>query len=154
MTTPVTVKDTKITIVLSEFNLPVTENLLKGAEDAFAESGGNKELLKVFRVPGAFEIPAVIHQVLKHQQQEAVIALGAVIRGDTPHFDYISGESARGLAELGLEAHIPVINGIITTNNARQAYERSRLDKKNKGREAMLAALQTIAVYRDIQKPA
>ncbi len=150
----ISVKDIKISIVLSEFNLPVTENLLKGAEDAFTESAGKKENLKVYRVPGAFEIPPVISQILKHQQQEAVIALGAVIRGDTPHFDFISGESARGLARLGLNANIPVINGIITTNSARQAYERSRSDKKNKGREAMLAALQTIAVYRDIQKPA
>ena len=154
MTTPSSAKDTRITIVLSEFNLPVTENLLKGAKDAFTESGGKNEYLKLFRVPGAFEIPAAISQVLKHQQQEAVIALGAVIRGDTPHFDYISRESARGLAELGLKANIPVINGIITTNNVRQAYERSRLDERNKGREAMQAALQTIAVYRDIQKPA
>ena len=153
MTSLYSAKNKKITIVLSEFNRSVSENLLKGAEDAFIKSDGILGHLQIFRVPGAFEIPPVVQQVLKHHEQEAVIAIGAVIRGNTPHFDYISSESARGLAELGLTASIPIINGIITTNNAHQAYERSHPKKKNKGWESMMAALQTIAVYQEIQKP-
>ena len=141
----------KIIIVLSEFNQPVTENLYNGAVAAFSHFGGRDPDLRTYRVPGAFEIPGTIHQILKHHKPDAVVAIGAVIRGETPHFEFVAGESARGLAEISKTADIPIINGIITTDSARQAYDRSEEGGRNKGWEALEAALQTISVYGDIQ---
>ena len=139
--------NTSIIIVVSDFNEKVIENLLQGALDAFAHYGGNKSNILVFRVPGAFEIPGAIVQVQKHHSPHAIVAIGAVIRGETPHFDFIAGESARGIAEISRNSDIPIINGIITTDTAQHAFDRSQPEGKNKGWEAMEAALQTISVY-------
>ncbi len=139
--------NSSIIIVVSDFNEKVIENLLQGALDAFAHHGGNKSDILVFRVPGAFEISGAIMQVLKHHSPDAVVAIGAVIRGETPHFDFIAGESARGIAEISRNSDIPIINGIITTDTAQHAFDRSQPEGKNKGWEAMEAALQTISVY-------
>ena len=140
-----------IAIVISEFNEKVIVQLLNGAVDSFFNHGGKKENLKIFRVPGAFEIPGTVAQVMKHECPSAVVALGAVIRGGTPHFDFIAGESARGLAEISRSADIPVINGILTTNSLEQALERAGTKAGNKGWDAMESALQTINIYREIQ---
>ena len=108
-----------------------------------------KAKYKFIPVPGIFEIPVVISKNIK--KYDAFIALGCVIKGETPHFEFVAGESARGLAEISKTADIPIINGIITTDSARQAYDRSEEGGRNKGWEALEAALQTISVYRDIQ---
>ena len=142
--------ETNIIIVISEFNLSVTENLLKGAVDAFALYGGDDSTLIIHRVPGAFEIPGTIQQILKSHNSKAIVALGAIIRGDTPHFDYVARESARGIAEISRKSNIPIINGILTTDNAMQAEKRSEVGGRNKGWDAMEAALQTIDVYQEI----
>ena len=119
--------------------------------DAFSHYKGVESNLKIYRVPGAFEIPGSVQQIIKHQQTDAIIALGAVIRGETPHFDFIAGESAHGISHLSRNTDIPIINGILTTDNVDHAKERSKTSGRNKGWYAMEAALQTISVYRKIQ---
>ena len=144
-------KKCSIIIVLSTFNKKVVDNLLLGALRAFSHYGGESSEVLVFKVPGAFEIPGAISQVEKYHNPDAIIGIGAVIKGETPHFDYISAESARGIADLSIKLDIPIINGIITTETAQHAYDRSQKSGKNKGWEAMEAALQTISVYKSMQ---
>ena len=143
--------DKQIIIIISEFNEKISERLLKGARDSFAHYEGLEANLKTYHVPGAFEIPGTIHQVLKYHNPHAIIALGTVIRGETPHFDYVAGESARGLSDLTRDTDIPIINGILTTDNEDQALRRSEPGGRNKGWDAIEAALQAISVYRKIQ---
>lgn len=150
MSLKISASEKAIVIIISEFNQPIIENLLQGASDAFDHHGGKKTDLKIHRVPGAFEIPGTIQQVLKLHNPHAIIALGVVIRGETPHFDYIAGESVKGISEISRNSNIPIINGILTTDNAKQAQERSEVGGRNKGWDAMEAALQTINVYHEI----
>ena len=150
MNVKLSASDTSITIVISEFNSPIIENLLQGAQDAFVHHGGMQSDIHICRVPGAFEIPGTIVQITKHQSPDAIVALGAVIRGETPHFDLVAGESARGIAEISRNVDIPIINGILTTDNVKQAEERSKVGGRNKGWDAMEAALQTIFVYQSM----
>ena len=150
MSVKLSANETSIIIIVSEFNQPIIENLLQGAMDAFTHHGGKKSALRIHRVPGAFEIPGTIQQILKFHDPHAIVALGAVIRGETPHFDYIAGESAKGISEISRNSNIPIINGILTTDNAKQAKERSEVGGRNKGWDAMEAALQTINVYQEI----
>ena len=119
--------------------------------DAFSHYKGVESNLKIYRVPGAFEIPGSIQQIIKHHHTDAIVALGSVIRGETPHFDFVAGESAHGLSQLSRNTDIPIINGILTTDNADQALKRSKPGGRNKGWDAMESALQTISVYREIQ---
>ena len=144
-------KDQHIIIVVSEFNAKITGRLLEGAKDAFSNHKCLESNLKIYRVPGAFEIPGTIQQIIKKHHPDAIVALGAVIRGETPHFDFVAGESAHGISNLNLQTDIPIINGILTTDNVDQAMARSKPGGRNKGWEAMEAALQTISVYRKIQ---
>ena len=150
MTSEYSAIETSLVIVLSEFNQSIIENLLQGAKDAFVHYGGKKSDLKIYRVPGAFEIPGTIQKILTSQDSDAIVALGAIIRGETPHFDYVARESAQGIAELSLNARIPIINGVITTNNVIQAKARSEVGGRNKGWDSIEAALQTISVYQKI----
>ena len=150
MNSKLSVAETSIVIVVSEFNQPIIENLLQGALDSFAHHGGKESGMHIHRVPGAFEIPGTIVQIMKNHSPDAIVALGAVIRGETPHFDYIAGESAKGIAEISRSSNIPIINGILTTDNTRQAEDRSQVGGRNKGWDAMEAALQTINVYQEI----
>ena len=147
----ISAKELSIVIVISDFNKNIIDNLLQGALDAFSKNGGNPSDLIIYRVPGAFEIPGAVVQAQKYHSPDAIIAIGAVIRGETPHFDFIAGESARGIAEISRSSDIPIINGIITTNSARHAFDRSVPGKKNKGWEAMESALQTISVYKSMR---
>ena len=143
--------NTTIIIVISEFNQSIIENLLQGALDAFVNHGGIRSDIQIYRVPGAFEIPGVIVQITKHQFPDAIVALGAVIRGETPHFDFVAGESARGIAEISRSLDIPIINGILTTDTVQQAVDRSQVGGRNKGWDAMETALQTISVYQSMR---
>ena len=140
----------KITLVVSEFNSKIIENLLEGAISAYKHYGGNEKKCTIYRVPGAFEIPGIINQILKYQKPDAIIAIGAIIKGDTPHFDYVASESARGLGEISRKSNIPIINAIITTNNIDQAKARSIIGGANKGWDALESALQTIQEYKNI----
>ena len=150
MSSDISANQTSVVIVMSEFNGKITENLLKGALDAFSHHGGLESDIHIYRVPGAFEIPGTIIQIMQNQSPDAIVALGAVIRGETPHFDFISGESARGTAEISRNTDIPVINCILTTDTAQQAVDRSQGGGRNKGWDAMEAALKTISVYQSI----
>ena len=150
MNSKLSVAETSIVIVVSEFNQPIIENLLQGALDAFAHHGGKESGMHIHRVPGAFEIPGTIVQIMKNHFPDAIVALGAVIRGETPHFDFIARESTKGIAEISRSSNIPIINGILTTDNAKQAEDRSQVGGRNKGWDAMEAALQTINVYQEI----
>ena len=141
----------KIVIVTSEFNPVITESLLNGAMDAYLNAGGKEDDVTIYRVPGAYEIPGTVKQVLTNQSPDAVITLGAVIRGETPHFDYVAGECAHGVRELSMQYDIPIMFGVLTTDDLPQALERSDTKGGNKGRDVMEAAIQTSAVYKDIQ---
>ena len=151
MTSKISAQDQHIIIVISEFNAKITDRLLKGAVDAYLHYNGVESNLKIYRVPGAYEIPGTIQQILHYKKSHAIVALGAVIRGETPHFDFVAGESAHRISAISSKVDIPIINGILTTNNADQAMIRSEPGGRNKGWDAMEAALQTISVYREIQ---
>jgi len=136
-----------ITIVISEFNKSVTDQLLDGATRAFHDENGEK--LTVISVPGAFEIPATVKKVAKKIKPDAIVTLGAIIRGETKHFDFISKECTRAIQDLSLEFDIPIIFGVLTTENAGQAFDRS--GKKDKGYEVMKSAFQMIETLKEIK---
>lgn len=136
---------TRVALVVAQFNLPVTGLMAEGCLATLAEHGLSGESVDEFEVPGAWELPLACAQLVESGRYSAVIALGAVIRGETPHFDFISAECARGLMQINLDSGIPVAFGVLTTENGDQALERADPKRKNKGREAALAALEMIA---------
>jgi 6,7-dimethyl-8-ribityllumazine synthase len=136
----------KIALVVSEFNRVVTDQLLQGALAELSQQGLGDEDLLVAWVPGAFELPIAADWVFSAGLADAVVALGAVIRGETAHFDYVANESARGLMEVGLKHGKPAIFGVLTTENGEQAIERAAVDRKNKGGECALAALHMLGL--------
>ncbi|HVC29616.1 MAG TPA: 6,7-dimethyl-8-ribityllumazine synthase [Steroidobacteraceae bacterium] len=132
----------KVAIVAAKFNDFIVASLLKGATAAWLERGGPAEDLLIARVPGAFELPVAARRLALSGRYDAVVALGCVIRGDTPHFEYVSGECARGLQLASLETGVPVIFGVLTVETVQQALERAATSAGNKGGEAMAAALE------------
>ncbi|MDQ1351511.1 MAG: 6,7-dimethyl-8-ribityllumazine synthase [Acidobacteriota bacterium] len=142
-------KGFKFAIIVSRFNDFITERLLDGAVDAIARNGGDKDAIAVFRVPGSFEIPLVAKRVAKAKKYDAIICLGAVIRGETPHFDYVAGEVTKGIALLNLEFAIPISYGIITADNTEQAIERAGNKMGNKGFQAAQAAVELLNLFKD-----
>lgn len=138
----ITARDRKVAIVAAKFNDFIVASLLKGASAAWLEHGGAAQDLLIARVPGAFELPVAARRLALSGRYDAVVALGCVIRGDTPHFEYISGECARGLQLASLETGVPVIFGVLTVNTVEQALERAATTGDNKGAEAMAAALE------------
>ncbi|MBR9865915.1 MAG: 6,7-dimethyl-8-ribityllumazine synthase [Oceanospirillales bacterium] len=138
-------------IVVGRFNSFVVESLLEGAIDTLKRHGIAAEKIRVIRVPGAFEIPLAVQKIAAQKKDDAIIALGAVIRGGTPHFEYVSGESSKGVAQVSLEYGIPVANGILTVNSIEQAIERSGTKAGNKGAEAALSALEMVSLLRQLE---
>ena len=134
----------RVVIIAARFNATLVDQLIDGATQAFGAHGGDVARLLVERVPGAFELPLAAKMFAASGAVEAVIALGCVIRGDTPHFDFVAGECARGLMDAGLATGVPVIFGVLTTETQAQAEERADLNRMNKGRESMEAALEMI----------
>jgi 6,7-dimethyl-8-ribityllumazine synthase len=132
----------KVAIVAARFNDSIVSSLLKGATASWLEHGGAAEDLLVARVPGAFELPLVARKLAASGRWDAVVALGCVIRGDTPHFDYVCGECARGLNLAALETGVPVIFGVLTVETFEQALERAATTVDNKGGESMDVALE------------
>ncbi|MBC8214668.1 MAG: 6,7-dimethyl-8-ribityllumazine synthase [Candidatus Marinimicrobia bacterium] len=143
-------KGKKIHIVVGEFNEIVSDSLLNGAVDAYCNFGGNPDDLTIIKVPGAFEIPGAVKIAVENSFPDAVVTLGAIIRGGTPHFDFVATESSRRISELSLKYNIPVMFGILTTNDLKQALERAGTKAANKGWEVMESALKTISVYEQI----
>jgi 6,7-dimethyl-8-ribityllumazine synthase len=142
----VSARGRRIAIVAARFNDFIVASLLKGAHAAWLEHGGEIHDLTVVRVPGAFELPVVARKLAASGRYDAVVALGCVIRGDTPHFDYVAGECARGLQLAGLETGVPVAFGVLTVESLEQALERAATTAGNKGGAAMESALEMAAV--------
>ncbi|MFC6670200.1 6,7-dimethyl-8-ribityllumazine synthase [Marinobacterium aestuariivivens] len=141
----------KYAIVVGRFNAFVVESLLEGAIDTLKRHGIQESDIRVVRVPGAFEIPLAVKRVAAQKQDDAIIALGAVIRGGTPHFEYVSAESSKGVAQVSMDYDIPVANGILTVNSIEQAIERSGTKAGNKGAEAALSALEMVSLLRQLE---
>ncbi|CAA6827264.1 MAG: 6,7-dimethyl-8-ribityllumazine synthase (EC [uncultured Thiotrichaceae bacterium] len=141
----------KYGIAVARFNEFIVENLLTGAVDTLARHGVEKSTIDVVRVPGAYELPLAVQCMARNDKYDAIVVLGAVIRGSTPHFDYVAGESAKGLATVGMQNNIPVINGILTTDTIEQAIERAGTKAGNKGAEASLVAIEMVSVLKNIQ---
>jgi 6,7-dimethyl-8-ribityllumazine synthase len=132
----------KFGIVLSRFNHFITDRLLEGCLDALIRHGAADSDVTVVRVPGAFELPAVTKRLAGAGRFDAVIALGAVIRGETPHFDYIASEVTKGIAQVGMQSDVPVVFGVLTTDTLEQAIERAGTKAGNKGADAALTAIE------------
>lgn len=139
-----------VAVVMSLFNLEVSQNLLKGSLLAFKEMGFEHKLVKVFRVAGAFEIPFMIKKLALSKKYDGLIALGCVIRGETPHFEYISLAATMGCLTASLDALCPVSFGVITANNEKQALARSGLNGFNKGREAAFALFESLKQLENV----
>lgn len=140
----------KFGIVVSRFNDFVTGRLVDGAVDALVRNGVQENDVDVVKVPGAFEIPLVAQKLCNQKRYDAVICLGAVIRGATPHFNYVSAEASRGVAAVGMGADIPVMYGILTTDTVEQAIERAGAKSGNKGWEAAMAAIEMVNLYKKL----
>ena len=140
----------KFALVVSRFNDFITEKLLSGALDALVRSGAKDKDIEVVKVPGSFEIPLVAMKMAKTNRFNAVICVGAVIRGSTPHFDYVSAEVSKGVAMAGMETGIPVIFGVITTDTIEQAIERAGTKAGNKGWSAAMAAVEMANLFEII----
>jgi 6,7-dimethyl-8-ribityllumazine synthase len=141
----------KFAIVVSRFNDFICEHLLSGALDVLIRNGAADGDIEVFKVPGAFEIPQVAKKVVLSKKFDAVICLGAVIRGATPHFEYIAAEVSKGVAMVGLEGEVPVAFGVLTTDNLEQAIERAGTKSGNKGWDAALSAIEMANLYREMK---
>jgi len=140
----------KVAIINGRFNHIITDRLVEGARDAFIRHGGDENKLDLILVPGAFEIPFALQKALESGKYDAVCCLGAVIRGSTPHFDYISAEATKGIATVGLNSGKPVSNGVLTTDTIEQAIERAGSKAGNKGAEAMLTIIEMLNLYSEM----
>jgi 6,7-dimethyl-8-ribityllumazine synthase len=144
--------DSKFAIVAGRFNAFVVEELVQGAVDGLVRHGVRRGNITLVRVPGAWEISLACHRLAKSGKFDAVIALGAVIRGSTPHFDYVSGSVASGVASVATETSVPVIFGVLTTDSIEQAVERSGTKVGNKGYDAAVAAIEMANLTREFSK--
>ena len=135
-------KGLKFAILVSRFNSFVTDRLLAGAMDALGRSGASDEDIELVRVPGSWEMPVIAAEVARQKRHDAIICLSAVIRGDTPHFDYIAAEATKGLAHTSMETGVPVAFGVLTTNTLEQAIDRAGAKHGNKGFEAAMTAVE------------
>jgi len=137
-------------IVVSRFNNFISERLLEGALDVLRRNGAQEEDIEIFRTPGSFEIPSVVRHVVEKGEHDAIVCLGAVIRGSTPHFSYISAEVTKGIAQLSLQSNVPVTFGVITADTIEQAIERAGTKAGNKGWDAALSAIEMANLYREL----
>ena len=140
-------------IVVARFNELVTSQLLKGAEDALVRHGGDPASIDVAWVPGSFEIPVVAQGMARSGRYEAIICLGALIRGATPHFDYLASSVTGALLNIGVQSGLPVINGVLTTETIEQALERAGTKAGNKGYDAAVTAIEMVSVLRQVNSP-
>ncbi|GAB4261536.1 MAG: 6,7-dimethyl-8-ribityllumazine synthase [Methylomicrobium sp.] len=146
-----TVQGAKFCIVASRFNSFIVEQLEAGAIDALVRHGADKDDIGLVKAPGAFELPMVVQRVAASKKFDAIIALGAVIRGGTPHFEYVAGECVKGLASVSLQYDIPVSFGVLTVDTIEQAIERAGTKAGNKGAEAALSALEMVNLFAQLE---
>ncbi len=144
-------KGMKFGIVASRFNDFICGRLIDGAIDALTRAGADEKDIIIYKVPGAFELPLTAKKLAKSNRFDAIICLGAVIRGATPHFEYISAEVTKGVAMVGLEMEVPVIFGVLTTDNIEQAIERAGTKSGNKGADAAMSAIEMVDLIRKIE---
>ena len=142
----------RFAIVAARFNGFITERLLTGALDALQRTGADQQV-DIVRIPGAWEFPVTVKAIAALHRHDAIICLGAVIRGDTPHFDYVAGQAASGLAQAAAETGIPVAFGVLTTNTVEQAVDRSGAKSGNKGFDAAMTAIEMANLLRQLQVP-
>ena len=145
-----TVRDARIALLVSRFNSFVVESLLSGAVDTLLRHGAREGDLDIVRVPGAYEMPLAAKRLATGGQYDAIVALGAVIRGGTPHFDYVAGECTKGLSSVSLAHDIPIAFGVLTVDSIEQAIERAGTKAGNKGAEAALSAIEMINLLREL----
>lgn len=144
----ISIADVNIAIVVGRFNGFIVDSLLTGALDTLTRAGVDRGNITVSHVPGAFEMPLIVQKYAEKGGFDAIIGLGAVIRGSTPHFDYVAGENAKSLASLSLKFGLPVINGVLTTDTIEQAIERAGTKAGNKGVDAALSAIEMVNILR------
>jgi len=142
----------KFGIIVSRFNEFVSQKLLEGALDALERHQASKENIEVFWVPGSFEIPSVAARLIERKRFDALICLGAIIRGDTSHFELISSQVSRGISTLALKANIPLVFGVVTADNLEQAIERAGTKMGNKGWDAAITAMEMANLYKEIEE--
>ena len=143
-------KGMKFGIAASRFNDFISGRLIEGAIDTLIRAGADEKDIQIYKVPGAFELPLTAKKLAKSARFDAVICLGAVIRGATPHFEYISAEVSKGIASVGLEAEIPVVYGVLTTDTIEQAIERAGTKSGNKGADAAMSAIEMVDLFKKI----
>ena len=141
----------RFAIVVARFNDFISSKLVEGALDALRRHGGDENLISLVKVPGAFEIPIAAKKLVESGQFQAVICLGAVIRGSTPHFEYVAAEVSKGIAAISLESGIPVTFGVLTTDNLEQAIERAGSKSGNKGWDAAVAAMEMVSLFDSLK---
>jgi len=141
-------KGLRLVLIVSRFNDFITSRLQEGALDALLRHGGDREKIDIVKVPGSYEIPYAARRLAQSGKYEAIICLGAVIRGATPHFEYIASEVAKGIAQTSLETGVPTIFGVVTTDTIEQAIERAGTKSGNKGWDAALAAMEMVNLYK------
>ena len=144
------VRDARFAIVATRFNEFIVESLIKGALHCLKQHGADAGNIELIRVPGAFEMPVVVDKLAASRRFDGIIALGAVIRGGTPHFDYVAGEAVKGIAAAGQRHGVPVGNGVLTVDTIEQAIERAGTKAGNKGEEATMAVIETVNLLRRI----
>lgn len=143
-------KGMKFAVAASRFNDFISSRLIDGAVDALTRAGADEKDIQLFKVPGAFELPITAKKLAKSGRYDAIICVGAVIRGATPHFEYVSSEVSKGIASVGLETEIPVSFGVLTTDTIEQAIERAGTKAGNKGWDAAMAAIEMVDLFRKI----
>lgn len=141
----------RVGIVCGRFNGFIVQSLLEGAIDAVVRTGGRDEDIAVYWCPGAYEIPQLLRQVAARGGHDALVCLGAVIRGSTPHFDYVAGEVAKGVSQVAAQADVPITFGVLTTDTIEQAIERAGTKAGNKGFEAAMAAIEMASLFRSLR---
>ena len=146
------IRSARIALLVSRFNSFIVESLLSGAVDTLKRHGAEDHDLQIVRVPGAFEMPLAAKRLAASQRYEAIIALGAVIRGGTPHFEYVAGECTKGLSMVSMQYDLPVAFGVLTVDSIEQAIERAGTKAGNKGAEAAMSAIEMINLLREIGK--
>ena len=144
------VRGARIALLVSRFNSFIVDSLLSGAIDTLIRHGAEARELQIVRVPGAYEMPIAAKRLAASQRYDAIIALGAVIRGGTPHFEYVAGECTKGLSQVSLQHDIPIAFGVLTVDSIEQAIERAGTKAGNKGAEAALSAIEMISLLREI----
>lgn len=137
----------RFAVVVSRWNDFLTSKLADGALDALESHGAIESDVEIFKVPGAFELPLTAQKLAESGNFDAIIAIGVVIRGETPHFDYVAGEAAKGISQVGLKTGVPVVFGVVTTNTVEQAINRSGVKAGNKGYEAAVSAIEIVDLY-------